>query len=282
MKLVRFGASGKERPGLIDSEGAVRDLSAHITDIDGGTLNDEALATIKALDVAQLPVVEAGVRLGPCVGAVSKIVGIGLNYSDHAEEAGMPVPTEPILFMKSATAISGPDDDVIQPPHSTKLDYEVELGIVIGKRAGYVALDDALGYVAGYCIVNDVSEREFQTERPGGQWDKGKNCDTFAPLGPWMVTKDEIPDPQNLSLSLDVNGQNRQVGSTAKMVFGVKELVSFVSEYMTLLPGDVITTGTPPGVGMGMKPPSFLKPGDTMVLTISGLGQQTQTVSAYS
>ncbi|MBZ0216114.1 MAG: fumarylacetoacetate hydrolase family protein, partial [Fimbriimonadaceae bacterium] len=221
-------------------------------------------------------------RIGPCIGNVSKIVGIGLNYSDHAEEAGMPAPAEPIIFMKSATTICGPDDDVIKPPHSTKLDYEVELGIVIGKRTAYVSADEALDCVAGYCVVNDVSEREFQIERPGGQWDKGKNCDTFAPLGPWMVTRDEITDPQSLTLNLSVNGNVRQSGSTARMIFGVRDLVAHVSEYMTLLPGDVITTGTPPGVGMGMKPPVFLQAGDTISLSISGLGEQNQTVRAYS
>lgn len=282
MKLVRFGASGEERPGLVDKDGAIRDLSAHISDIDGAALSGENFAKIKALDVSSLSVVSGSPRIGPCVGNVSKIVGIGLNYSDHAEEAGMPAPAEPIIFMKSATTICGPNDDVIKPPHSTKLDYEVELGIVIGRRASYVSEDDALAHVAGYCVVNDISEREFQIERPGAQWDKGKNCDTFAPLGPWMVTSDEVGNPQNLTLNLSVNGEARQIGSTSNMIFGVKELVSHVSQYVTLLPGDVITTGTPPGVGMGMKPPTFLNAGDTIKLSISGLGEQNQTVSDYS
>ncbi|MBL4758981.1 MAG: fumarylacetoacetate hydrolase family protein [Rhizobiales bacterium] len=281
MKLFRYGEIGAEKPGIIDADGGLRDLSSQVSDIDGVILSPENLKKLAAIDPASLPLVPAGTRIGPCVGSISKIVAIGLNYSDHAEEAGMPVPTEPIIFMKATSAICGPDDDVIKPVGSTQLDYEVELGIVIGVKANYVSEEAALDYVAGYCIVNDVSERSYQVGRPGGQWDKGKGCDTFAPVGPWMVTTDEIPDPQILDLELDVNGEKRQRGSTAKMVFNVRQLVSDVSNYMTLLPGDIIITGTPPGVGMGMKPPVYLEPGDEMRLAISGLGEQHQNVIAY-
>lgn len=282
MKLFRYGETGAEKPGIVDADGGLRDLSGKVSDIDGDILSPENLKKLAAIDPATLPLVPAGTRIGPCVGSISKIVAIGLNYSDHAEEAGMPIPTEPIIFMKATSAICGPDDDVIKPVGSTQLDYEVELGIVIGTKANYVTEEAALDYVAGYCIVNDVSERSYQVGRPGGQWDKGKGCDTFAPIGPWMVTTDEIPDPQVLDLELDVNGSKRQRGSTAKMVFNVRQLVSDVSNYMTLLPGDIIITGTPPGVGMGMKPPTYMQPGDEMRLSISGLGEQHQKVIAYS
>ncbi len=278
MKLLRFGEPGMEKPGMVDDDGAIRDLSAHIGDIDGAALSPENLRKLAAIDPASLPVVPDNVRTGPCVAGVSKMIAIGLNYSDHAEEAGMDIPTEPIIFTKAVSSICGPDDEVITPRESTQLDYEVELGIVIGTTARYVSEDAALDHVAGYCIANDVSERNFQIGRPGGQWDKGKGCDTFAPIGPWMVTADEIADPQNLDLALDVNGQSRQRGNTARMIFSVRQLVSNVSHYMTLLPGDIIITGTPPGVGMGMKPPEYLQPGDTMRLAIAGLGEQNQKV----
>ncbi len=279
MKLLRFGEPGTEKPGILDADGVIRDLSAHIGDIDGAALSPENLRKLAAIDPASLPVAPANVRVGPCVGGVSKVIGIGLNYSDHAEEAGMDIPSEPIIFLKATSSICGPNDDVITPKGSTQLDYEVELGVVIGTRASYVTEDAALDHVAGYCIANDVSERGFQIGRPGGQWGKGKGCDTFAPIGPWMVTADEIADPQDLDLELDVNGQERQRGNTAKMVFSVRQLVSNVSHYMSLLPGDIIVTGTPPGVGMGMKPPQYLVPGDTMRLAITGLGEQAQKVA---
>ena len=281
MKLLRFGEPGSERPGLLDARGTIRDLSGEVGDVGPATLAPRALARLRALDPASLPAVDAGVRLGPCVAGVGKLLCIGLNYSDHAEETGAPVPGEPILFMKATTAISGPNDPVVVPRGSTRLDWEVELGIVIGRRASYVAEDEALDCVAGYCVVNDVSEREFQLERPGGQWTKGKSADTFAPLGPWMVTKDEVPDPQNLDLWLEVNGRRFQDGNTRTMIFGVKRIVSFASCYMTLEPGDVIPTGTPPGVGMGRKPQIFLMPGDVMRLGVAGLGEQRQEVVAW-
>jgi 2-keto-4-pentenoate hydratase/2-oxohepta-3-ene-1,7-dioic acid hydratase in catechol pathway len=280
MKLVRFGARGEEKPGVLDADGNIRDLSAHVDDIDGSVLSDEAIAKIRAIDSSTLPVVAAGTRLGPCVGSIGKILCIGLNYSDHAAETGQPVPDEPILFMKATTAINGPNDPVMLPRDSTKPDWEVELGIVIGKRAQYVSEDDALDYVAGYCVVNDVSERQFQLERTG-QWTKGKSSDTFAPIGPWMVTRDEISDPQNLDMFLEVNGTRYQNGSTKTMIFGVRTLVSFVSRFMTLEPGDVIPTGTPPGVGSGCNPPVFLKAGDVMRLGVEGLGEQRQEVVAF-
>ena len=261
MKLLRFGERGNEKPGLLDAGGTIRDLSGRIDDIGPETLAPESLARLAGLDPSSLPAVDPDVRIGPCVANVGKLLCIGLNYSDHAAETGSPIPSEPILFMKATTAINGPNDPVIAPRGSTKLDWEVELGIVIGRRASYVEEDDALDYVAGYCVVNDVSEREFQIERPGGQWTKGKSCDTFAPMGPWMVTKDEVPDPQDLALWLEVNGHRFQDGNTSTMIFGVKTIVSFASCYMTLAPGDVIPTGTPPGVGAGQKPQRFLQAG---------------------
>lgn len=276
MKLVRYGASGQERPGLIDAEGRLRDLSAHVPDIAGTALLPESLERLNALDVAGLPLVDGTPRTGACVGAVGKLVCVGLNYSDHAAESGLPVPTEPVLFMKATSSIVGPYDDVEIPRGSTKTDWEVELGIVIGKPAKYVSEADALSHVAGYCIVNDVSEREFQIER-GGQWDKGKGCDTFGPLGPWLVTSDEVKDPQDLHMWLEVDGRRFQDGSTRTMIFGVKHLVSYISRFMSLQPGDIISTGTPPGVGLGQKPPLYLKAGQTMRLGIDGLGEQRQT-----
>lgn len=279
MKLVRFGPAGAEKPGAVDSHGVVRDLSGVVEDWSGRWLGPGRLEEISRLDLSAFPRVEPGIRLGPCVGNVGKLIGIGLNYSDHAAEAGMAVPTQPVIFFKAVSAISGPFDDVEIPLGSVKTDWEVELGVVIGRRAKYVAKAEALQHVAGYCVVNDLSEREFQLEM-GGQWVKGKSHDTFAPLGPWLVTRDEIPDPQMLDLWMEVDGIRRQSGSTSKMVFGVAELVSYLSRFMTLLPGDVITTGTPPGVGMGCKPPVYLREGQVMRLGIQGLGVQLQrTVS---
>ncbi|ANP37486.1 2-hydroxyhepta-2,4-diene-1,7-dioate isomerase [Phaeobacter gallaeciensis] len=268
------------RPGMLAADGTVRDLSDHVEDITGATLDDAALAKLAALDVAALPVVEGDLDLAPCVGGVGKFLCIGLNYSDHAEEAGMPIPEHPILFMKATSAIVGPNDDVVLPRGSVAGDWEVELGVVIGKTAKYVSEEDALDYVAGYCVVNDVSERDFQIKLTG-QWTKGKSCDTFGPIGPWLVSRDEVADPQNLSLSCDVNGQRMQSGTTGKMIFSVAEIIAHLSQLMTLHPGDVIATGTPPGVGMGIKPdPIYLKPGDVMELEIEGLGRQRQTVRA--
>ncbi len=276
MKLLRFGAPGQERPGLIDRQGRVRDLSGHVVDIVGDTLSPAVLNRLASLDPASLPLVQGSPRLGPCVGAVGKMVCIGLNYSDHAAEANMAVPTEPVVFLKATSAICGPNDDVEIPPGAQKVDWEVELGVVIGRPARYVSKDQALEYVAGYCIVNDVSERAYQLER-GGQWDKGKGCDTFGPLGPWLVTRDEVPDAQALDMWLEVDGRRYQNGSTRTMIFGVPTLVSYVSQFMSLQPGDVISTGTPPGVGMGQKPsPVYLKAGQTMRLGIGGLGEQRQ------
>lgn len=281
MKLVRFGPASQERPGIIDQEGLIRDVSALVEDWAGRWLDPQSLEHMAAdLDPSRLPRVEPGVRLGPCVGAIGKVIGIGLNYSDHAAESGMPVPSEPVVFFKAVSAVSGPYDDVEIPKGSTKTDWEVELGVVIGRRAKYVEVGEALSYVAGYCVVNDLSERRFQLEM-GGLWDKGKSHDTFAPIGPWLVTKDEISDPQGLELWLEVDGIRRQQGHTSRMVFGVAELVSYLSRFMTLLPGDVITTGTPPGVGMGLKPPQFLREGQVMRLGIEGLGvQELRTVAA--
>jgi 2-keto-4-pentenoate hydratase/2-oxohepta-3-ene-1,7-dioic acid hydratase in catechol pathway len=281
MKLVRYGASGAEKPGLIDARGRLRDLSGQITDIDRTTLSPSGLATLSRLDVDSLPLVEGAPRLGTPLAGISKLVCVGLNYRDHAEEAGMQIPTEPILFMKATTCISGPTDSIVIPKGSVKTDWEAELGIVIGSVARDVQLERALEYVAGYCLVNDVSEREFQLER-GGQWDKGKGCDTFGPIGPWLVTRDEIPDPQDLNMWLDVNGRRMQSGNTRTMIFGCAEIVSYISRFMTLLPGDVIATGTPPGVGMGMKPPQFLKAGDRIRFSIDGLGVQEQLVVGHS
>ena len=280
MKLVRVGAPGAERPGLIDTQGRVRDLSGVVGDLGPQQLSDAALAQLAGVDIAALPVVQ-DTRFGVPWTGIGKIIAIGLNYADHAAEAGLPPPAEPILFLKANSALNGPNDAVMLPRGSAKTDWEVELGVVIGKTASDVSREEALSHVAGYCVVNDVSEREFQLER-GGTWDKGKGCDTFCPVGPWLVTRDEVPDPQALGLWLDVNGKRAQRGNTATMVFGVAHLVSYVSRFMTLHPGDLICTGTPPGVGMGAKPPRYLKAGDTMRLGIDGLGVQTQTVAAYT
>ncbi|MCC8405920.1 ureidoglycolate lyase [Paraburkholderia sp. MMS20-SJTN17] len=280
MKLLRYGPKGQEKPGLLDAQGKIRDLSKVVGDIDGATLGDESLAKLRALDPATLPVVEGNPRVGPCVGKVGKFICIGLNYADHAAESNLPVPAEPVIFNKWTSAISGPNDDIEIPRGSKKTDWEVELGVVIGKAAKYVDEANALEHVAGYCVVNDVSEREWQIER-GGTWDKGKGFDTFGPIGPWVVTRDEVADPQNLSLWLEVDGHRYQNGSTKTMIFSVAKLVSYVSQCMSLQPGDVISTGTPPGVGMGVKPnPVFLKPGQTVRLGIEGLGEQTQKTYA--
>lgn len=277
MKLVRYGAIGQEKPGMLDRSGRLRDLSAHVKDITGETISPAGLNKLKAIDPASLPLVEGSPRLGSPVTDMSKFIAIGLNYADHAAESGLPVPAEPIVFLKANTSLCGPNDNVEKPRGSTKLDWEVELAIIIGSRAKYVSEADALKHVAGYAVCNDVSERFFQIERLG-QWTKGKSHDTFGPLGPWLVTADEIPDPQKLGMWLDVNGERRQTGSTATMIFGVAKIVSYLSELMTLEPGDIITTGTPPGVGMGMKPPLYLKSGDVMALGIDGLGEQRQQV----
>ena len=277
---MRFGPVGKERPGIIDGEGQIRDLSGVVADIGPEALSPAGLARLAALDLAGLPVVTEPVRYGPPVAVVPKFIAIGLNYSDHAAESGMAAPEEPVIFMKATSCIQGPDDDVVLPPGSVKSDWEVELGVVIGSRASHVALVDALAHVAGYCTVNDLSEREYQLER-GGTWDKGKGCDTFGPVGPWLVTADEVGDPQSLNMWLDVNGVRRQTGNTRTMIFAVAKIVSYVSRFMTLMPGDIITTGTPPGVGLGMKPPLYLKPGDTMRLGIETLGEQQQRVFAF-
>nr|WP_314607469.1 fumarylacetoacetate hydrolase family protein [uncultured Janthinobacterium sp.] len=282
MKLMRYGAKGAEKPALIDADGAVRDLSGVLTDITGATLGKDGLATLAALDIASLPVVANPGRIAPPWKGVGKFLCVGLNYADHAAESGMAVPAEPVLFMKATSAIIGANDAVVMPQDSKKSDWEVELGVVIGTTARYVSEADALSHVAGYCVVNDLSEREYQLER-GGQWDKGKGCDTFGPIGPWLVTSDEVADPQNLGLWLEVNGKRVQDGNTRTMVFGVANLVSYISRFMTLYPGDIISTGTPPGVGMGQKPSAvYLKPGDTMRLGISGLGEQSQTVHAWN
>jgi len=280
MKLVRFGDAGREKPGLVDSNGQIRDLSSIVPDIAGAALSRQSLSRLAQAEVNALPLAPAGQRLGPCVGQVRNFIAIGLNYADHAAETGAPIPAEPIIFNKAPSCIVGPNDDVIIPRGSHKTDWEVELAIVIGERASYVGANEALDFVAGYCVCNDVSEREYQLER-GGTWTKGKGCPTFGPIGPWLVTKDEIPDPQNLSMWLDVNGERMQTGSTKTMIFNVAKIVSYVSHFMILEPGDVITTGTPPGVGMGMKPQRFLKAGDVMTLGIEGLGEQRQRVVAY-
>ena len=281
MKLLRYGPAGQEKPGLLDRDGKVRDLSGAVRDIDGEALAPASLDRLRRLDPASLPLVGGTPRLSPCVGSVSKIVAIGLNYRLHAQEAGAAIPSEPIFFMKATSSICGPNDDVIIPKNSQKTDYEVELAIVIGSLARHVAKADAGKHVAGYCVVNDVSEREFQIER-GGQWTKGKSADTFCPTGPWLVTADEVPDPGKLALWTEVNGERRQNSNTADLIFGVDEIVSYVSQFMTLLPGDVIPTGTPSGVGMGFKPPRFLKPGDRVRLSVEGLGEQNQLLVAYS
>lgn len=280
MKLVRYGKPSKEKPGLIDAQGQLRDLSAVIADIGPAQLGDVALAKLQRLNPDKLPLVKGKPRLGSPLQGVGKFIAIGLNYADHAAESGLPVPAEPVVFMKATSCIQGANDAVMLPKGSVKTDWEVELGVVIGTRARYVSQKDALNHVAGYCAINDVSEREYQLER-GGTWDKGKGCDTFGPLGPWLVTRDEVPNPQKLGLWLEVNGQRVQTGNTKTMIFGVAKIVSYLSQFMTLLPGDVITTGTPPGVGMGRKPPLFLKAGDTMVLGVDGLGEQHQTVVPF-
>ncbi|MDE2447374.1 MAG: fumarylacetoacetate hydrolase family protein [Gammaproteobacteria bacterium] len=280
MKLLRYGPPGQEKPGMLDFEGRIRDLSGKIKDIAGDALSPASLAKLAALDAAKLPLVRGNPRIGPCVGGVSKLVCVGLNYSDHAAETGAKIPSEPILFQKATSCIIGPNDEVMLPRGSKKTDWEVELGVVIGTTARYVPIEKSLDYVAGYCVFNDVSEREYQIER-GGQWTKGKSADTFGPMGPWFVTKEEVPDPQNLEMFLDVSGVRRQTGNTRTMIFGVQHLVSYISQFMTLLPGDVIPTGTPPGVGLGMKPPQFLKAGDVMHLGITGLGEQHQRVVEF-
>ncbi|MGR3467448.1 MAG: fumarylacetoacetate hydrolase family protein [Shimia sp.] len=276
MKLVRYGAPGSEKPGLMAGD-TLRDLSGHVSDIAGDVLSPEGLAKLAEIDPSSLPAVDGAPRLGPCVGGIGKFMCIGLNYSDHAAETGAAIPEHPILFMKANSAIVGPNDDVVLPRGSETTDWEVELGVVIGTTCKYATEETALDHIAGYCIVNDVSERTFQTKLTG-QWTKGKSCDTFGPTGPWLVTKDEVADPQALGMSLDVNGQRMQTGNTSTMIFSVAQIIAHLSQMFTLHPGDVISTGTPPGVGMGMKPPVYLKPGDVMELTIDGLGTQRQTV----
>jgi len=280
MKLMRVGERGAERPALMDGAGMIRDLSGHVEDITGAVLDDASLARLAAIDPAGLPEIAADKRIGPCVGRIGKCISVGLNYSDHAAETNNPIPTEPILFGKAVTSICGPDDDVEKPRGSTKLDWEIELAIVIGKRAKYVSEAEATDHIAGYAVFNDVSERDFQIGRPGGQWLKGKSHDTFGPLGPWLVTRDEIADPGNLAMELKVNGKTMQSGSTATLIFSVPHLVHHISQFMTLEPGDIIPTGTPPGVGAGMTPPVFLNVGDVMELQIEGLGRQRQAVVA--
>lgn len=279
MKLLRFGPTGQEQPGLLDASGNIRSLAGIIDDLAGDALSTTSLKKLRAIDPASLPLVDPATRIGPCVTRVGKFMGIGLNYAEHAEEQGAKIPKEPVLFMKATSSINGPFDNVVLPRGSEQTDWEVELGVVIGERAKYVSEADALNYVAGYCTSNDVSERSFQKDR-GGLWDKGKGCDTFGPLGPWLVTKDEVPDPQNLKLWLEVDGQRMQDGTTATMIFPVKFLVSYLSQFFTLHPGDVITTGTPSGVGMSRKPPIFLRPGNTITLEVQGLGQQQQHITA--
>src|SRR5258708_2449973 len=281
MRLLRYGSPGREKPGIADKDGNIRDLSKVITQIDDAMPAPRSLARVGGVKPETLPIVRGNPRLGVPYEGITKFVAVGLNYSDHAAESNMPIPSEPILFMKATTCLTGPNDEVIQPRGSTKLDWEVELGIVIGTKAQYVSESKALDHVAGYAVVNDLSERNFQLER-GSQWDRGKGCDTFGPVGPWLVTSDEIPDPQLLDLWLDVNGERRQRANTRTLVFGCARLVSYISQFMTLLPGDIITTGTPPGVGLGMKPPQYLKPGDVVTLGIQGLGEQRQRVVAYS
>jgi 2-keto-4-pentenoate hydratase/2-oxohepta-3-ene-1,7-dioic acid hydratase in catechol pathway len=281
MKLLRYGPAGQEKPGLLDRDGKIRDLSAHIPDLAGEALSASSLARLKGLDPASLPLVPGTPRLGPCVAGVGKVVAIGLNYRLHAQEAGAAIPSEPIFFLKATSSICGPNDDTVIPKASQKTDYEVELGIVIGSKASCIAVHDAARHIAGYCVVNDVSEREFQIER-GGQWTKGKSADTFCPLGPWLVTADEVPDPGKLALWTEVNGERRQNSNTADLIFGVDHIVSYVSHFMTLYPGDVIPTGTPSGVGMGFKPPRFLKPGDRVRLSVEGLGEQNQRLVAFA
>ena len=276
MKLLRHGDFGQEKPGIIDQDGKIRDLSKHISDINGNTISSDGLKKISAIDFSSLPIVPDNTRLGACVGSVGKFLCIGLNYSDHAAESGLPVPSEPILFSKATSAIVGPNDNVEIPRNSSETDWEVELGIIIGKKAKYIDENSAQDYIAGYCVINDVSERAFQIKREG-QWTKGKSCDTFGPTGPYLVTKDEVSDVQNLTMFLDVNGKRMQDGSTNTMIFSVNHIVYYLSQFMSLHPGDIIATGTPPGVGMGMKPSLYLKSGDVMKLGIEGLGEQSQT-----
>jgi 2-keto-4-pentenoate hydratase/2-oxohepta-3-ene-1,7-dioic acid hydratase in catechol pathway len=277
MKLLRYGKLGKEKPGILDKEGRIRDLSAYVSDIDGNTISPKSLAKLRKVKIESLPLVKGNPRLGACVAKSQKFIAIGLNYSDHAAESGLQVPKEPVVFTKQVSCISGPNDTVTLPPKSKKGDWEVELGVIIGTKAKNIKKADALKHVAGYCTVNDLSEREFQVER-SGQWTKGKSYDTFGPIGPWLVTSDEVKDPQNLSMWLELNGKRVQNGSTSTMVFGVAHIVSYLSQFFTLMPGDIITTGTPPGVGMGMKPPKYLKPGDHMRICVEGLGVQEQMV----
>ena len=276
MKLLRHGDFGQEKPGIIDQDGKIRDLSKHISDINGNTICSDGLKKISAIDLSSLPIIPDNTRLGACVGSVGKFLCIGLNYSDHAAESGLPVPSEPILFSKATSAIVGPNDNVEIPRNSSETDWEVELGIIIGKKAKYIDENSAQDYIAGYCVINDVSERAFQIKREG-QWTKGKSCDTFGPTGPYLVTKDEVSDVQNLTMFLDVNGKRMQDGSTNTMIFSVNHIVYYLSQFMSLHPGDIIATGTPPGVGMGMKPSLYLKSGDVMKLGIEGLGEQSQT-----
>ena len=277
MKLLRYGKPGKEKPGILDKEGRIRDLSAHVSDISGETISPKSLAKLRKIKIETLPLVKGKPRIGPCVFNPQKFIAIGLNYSDHAAESGLKVPDEPVVFTKQVSCVSGPNDTVTLPPKSKKGDWEVELGVIIGTKAKNIKKADALKYVAGYCTINDLSEREFQVER-SGQWTKGKSYDTFGPIGPWLVTSEEVKDPQNLHLWLELNGKRVQDGNTSTMVFGVAHIVAYLSQFFTLMPGDVITTGTPPGVGMGMKPPQYLKPGDKMRIGIDGLGVQEQVV----
>jgi len=281
MKLLRHGPAGYEKPGLLDANGAIRDLSGVVEHVTSQHLAPKELAKLAKINASALPLVPGKPRLGVPYLGISKFIAIGLNYADHAAESGVPVPSEPIIFSKATTCINGPNDDIVIPRNSTKTDWEVELGVVIGTKAQYVGKEQALQHVAGYCVINDVSERNFQLER-GSQWDRGKGCDTFGPIGPYLVTRDEVPDPQALDMWLDVNGQKMQRGNTRTMIFGVAHLVSYVSQLMTLMPGDIITTGTPPGVGMGMKPPRYLKAGDVVTLGIAGLGEQRQAVRAHA
>ena len=277
MKLLRYGPKGQERPAVLDAEGKIRDLNAHISDVANDALLPESLAKLREVDIASLPLVPGNPRIGPCVGRIGKFICIGLNYADHAAESGAPIPKEPIVFMKATSAVCGPYDDVEIPRGAEKTDWEVELGVVIGKPAKYTPENHVMDHVAGYCVINDVSEREYQLERGGGQWDKGKGCDTFGPIGPWLVTKDEVPDPHKLDLWLEVDGKRYQDGNTRTMIFNVPKLVSYLSHFMSLQPGDVISTGTPPGVGLGQKPNLvYLKPGQVMRLGIAGLGEQQQ------
>lgn len=277
MKLLRYGKIGKEKPGILDTEGRIRDLSAHVTDITGETISPKSLAKLRKVKIESLPIVKGKPRIGACVANPQKFIAIGLNYADHAAESGLQIPAEPVVFTKQVSCLSGPNDDVTLPPKSKKGDWEVELGVIIGTKAKNIKMAEALKYVAGYCTINDLSEREFQVER-SGQWTKGKSYDTFGPIGPWLVTTDEVKDPQKLSMWLELNGKRVQNGNTSTMVFGVAHIVAYLSQFFTLMPGDIITTGTPPGVGMGMKPPKYLKPGDHMRVCVEGLGVQEQLV----